>query len=52
MSDTKSDNISDLKTALSRWDTISSDIQQQLGLRLEGSKGPVETLIVDHAERP
>jgi uncharacterized protein (TIGR03435 family) len=26
-------------------------IQQQLGLRLEAGKGPVETLVVDHAER-
>jgi uncharacterized protein (TIGR03435 family) len=50
--DTKSDNVGELKMALSRWDTIFSDIQQQLGLRLEASKGPVETLIVDHAEKP
>ena len=50
--DTKPDDIVNLKMALSRWDTIFSDIQQQLGLRLEGSKGSVETLILDHAEKP
>jgi uncharacterized protein (TIGR03435 family) len=27
-------------------------IQQQLGLRLEASRGPIETIVVDHAERP
>jgi uncharacterized protein (TIGR03435 family) len=25
---------------------------QQLGLRLESSKGPVEVLVIDHVERP
>ena len=27
-------------------------IQQQLGLRLEATRGPVEALVVDHVERP
>jgi uncharacterized protein (TIGR03435 family) len=27
-------------------------VQQQLGLKLEAAKGPVETLVVDHAEKP
>jgi uncharacterized protein (TIGR03435 family) len=27
-------------------------IQQQLGLRLESTKGPIATLVIDHAERP
>jgi uncharacterized protein (TIGR03435 family) len=27
-------------------------LQEQLGLKLESKKGPVEMLIIDHAERP
>jgi uncharacterized protein (TIGR03435 family) len=27
-------------------------IHQQLGLKLEPAKGPVETLVIDHIERP
>jgi uncharacterized protein (TIGR03435 family) len=50
--DAKADDIGELKMAISRWETITSDIQQQLNLHLESSKGPVETLVVDHAEKP
>lgn len=39
------------KIALSQWDTIFSDVQQ-LGLRFEPSTGPIETLVVEHAEQP
>jgi uncharacterized protein (TIGR03435 family) len=27
-------------------------VQEQLGLKLESSKGPVEFLIIDHVEHP
>ena len=27
-------------------------IQQQLGLRLDSAKGPVEAMVIDRAERP
>jgi uncharacterized protein (TIGR03435 family) len=32
--------------------TIFPAIQQQLGLRLESTRGPVETLVIDRVERP
>jgi uncharacterized protein (TIGR03435 family) len=32
--------------------SILSALQQQLGLRLESSRGPVDVLVIDHVERP
>jgi uncharacterized protein (TIGR03435 family) len=32
--------------------TIFTALQEQLGLKLESQKGPVDTLVIDHVERP
>ena len=42
----------DFKRAMSDWSSISHDLQEQLGLKLESDKAPVERLVIDHAEKP
>jgi uncharacterized protein (TIGR03435 family) len=32
--------------------TLFTAIQEQLGLRLQSGRGPVDTLVIDHAEKP
>jgi uncharacterized protein (TIGR03435 family) len=45
-------NVDEVKTAMVRWESIFSDIQEQLGLHLERATGPIERLVIDHIERP
>jgi uncharacterized protein (TIGR03435 family) len=32
--------------------TIFEAVQQQLGLKLEARRGPVEVIVIDHVEKP
>ena len=32
--------------------TLFTALQEQLGLKLESQKGPVEMIVIDHIERP
>jgi uncharacterized protein (TIGR03435 family) len=32
--------------------SLVTALEEQLGLKLERSKGPVDTLVVDHIEKP
>jgi uncharacterized protein (TIGR03435 family) len=50
--DTKPDSPEEMKSALSKWDSILSDVQEQLGLRFDSEKGTVDAIIIDHAEKP
>jgi uncharacterized protein (TIGR03435 family) len=36
----------------SRNPSILTALQEQLGLRLESTKGPVDVIVIDHVERP
>ncbi len=36
----------------SSWPPLITGLQEQLGLKLESTKGPVETIVIDHIEKP
>jgi bla regulator protein BlaR1 len=50
--DTKPDSPEEMKSAILKWDSILSDVQEQLGLHFDSEKGMVDAIIIDHAEKP
>lgn len=49
---TSSDSRDSVSSVSDPGPTLFTAIQEQLGLRLEAQKGPVEILVIDHVERP
>ena len=41
-----------VRVADSRYPSILTALQEQLGLRLESTKGPVDVIVIEHIERP
>ncbi|GAC1416323.1 MAG: hypothetical protein NVSMB62_05860 [Acidobacteriaceae bacterium] len=41
-----------LPTDLLNRPALADALREQLGLRLDPAKGPVETIVIDHIERP
>lgn len=52
MKEIDGDAMPDFSPAGSSGPSIFKAIQEQLGLKLESQKGPVETLVIDHVEKP
>ena len=48
----KAQDVAELKAAMTQWESLFSDLQEQLGLRLERATGMVDTLVIDHVELP
>jgi uncharacterized protein (TIGR03435 family) len=46
------DGADNFKRSMSDWPSISHDLQEQLGLRLDSAKALIERLVIDHAEKP
>jgi uncharacterized protein (TIGR03435 family) len=34
------------------WPSLFTDLDQQLGLKVEARKGPIDTIVVDRIEKP
>jgi uncharacterized protein (TIGR03435 family) len=41
-----------MKRAMLEWASLFTDLDQQLGLKVEARKGPIDTIVVDRIEKP
>ena len=41
-----------VKRAMLEWPSLFTDLDQQLGLKVEARKGPIDTIVVDRIEKP
>ena len=41
-----------VKRAMLEWASLFTDLDQQLGLKVEARKGPIDTIVVDRVEKP
>src|SRR5262245_11076445 len=41
-----------VKRAMLEWASLFTDLDQQLGLKVEARKGPIDTIVVDRIEKP
>ena len=50
--DAEGDGPDAVKRAMLEWASLFTDLDQQLGLKVEARKGPIDTIVIDRIEKP